>query len=103
METMFWVWLGVIALTVVLEIVTTDLISIWFTFGAVLPMIFALTTNMSVAWQVVIFLIVSAVLIASFRKITMKFLFKNSNTKTNTDALIGQRLKLIEKTDFEKK
>ena len=101
METMFWVWLGVILSTAVLEIITTDLISIWFTFGAILPLILSLTTEMSSAWQIVIFLLLSSLLLACLRKITFKFLFKNSDTKTNLDAMVGQKFRLIERTDFE--
>ena len=101
MDIMFWIWLGVIILTAILEIITTDVISIWFTFGAIIPLILSITTDMSIAWQVVIFLGLSAILIASLRKITMKLLFKNSNAKTNTDALIGQKLRLLETADFD--
>ena len=45
--------------------------------------------------------IISAILIASLRKITMKYLFKNDNSKTNLDALKGQKFRLLSKTDFE--
>ena len=101
MDTMFWVWLGVIVATAVFEIITTDLVSIWFTFGAIIPFILATTTDLDVAWQIAIFLVISAILLASLRKITMKYLFKNSNSKTNLDTIIGQRYRLLEKTDFE--
>ena len=37
MDTMFWVWLGVIAVTAIIEFITCDLTSIWFTCGAVIP------------------------------------------------------------------
>lgn len=101
MNIMFWIWLAVIIGTVVLELITTDVVSIWFTFGAIIPCILAASTNLHYGWQIVIFLIISAILIACLRKITLKFLFRNSNIKTNTDALIGQRFRMLEKTDFE--
>ena len=101
MEVMSWIWLGIIIGTVVLEILTADLVSIWFTFGAILPFILSETTNLHYGWQIVIFVIISAILIASLRKITMRFLLKNSNTKTNKDALIGQKYRMLEETDFD--
>ena len=101
MSTMFWIWLAVMIVTIILEIVTTDLISIWFTFGAIIPLILASVTNLDFWWQIAIFLVISAVLIASLRKITMKYLFKNTDGKTNLDTLIGQKFRLISSTDFE--
>ena len=101
MDTMFWVWLGIIIGAVVLEIITADLVSIWFAFGAILPCILAATTNLHYGWQIVIFLLISATLIACLRKITLKYLFKNVNEKTNLDAIIGQKFRMLERTDFE--
>lgn len=101
MSTMFWVWLGVIIITIVLELITTDLISIWFTLGAVIPFILATTNSLDFEWQILIFIVVSLVLILSLRKVTKKFLLRNANTKTNTDALVGQKFRLLSKTDFE--
>lgn len=102
MNTMFWIWLAVIVITVVLEVITTDLVSIWFTFGAVIPLILASINVLSPIWQTVIFVVVSAVLIATLRKTTFKLLFKNGkDTKTNLDTIIGQKFRLLESTDFE--
>ena len=101
MSTMFWIWLSVIIVTAIVEVITADLVSIWFTFGAILPFIFATIGIVSPVWQVVIFVVISAVLIASLRKITLKFLFRNSNGKTNLDTIIGQKFRLLEGTDFE--
>ena len=102
MNTMFWVWLSIIVVTVLVEVVTTDLVSIWFTFGAIVPLILASINVLNPIWQTVIFVIISAVLIATLRKTTLKYLFKNSKeSKTNLDAFIGQKFRLIDGTDFE--
>ena len=98
---MFWVWLVVIVACVVLEICTTDLISIWFAVGAVVPFILSATTDLGYEWQILIFVVLSAILILSLRKITMRWLFKNDNTKTNLDTVLGQQYRLLERTDFE--
>ena len=41
METMFWVWLAVIVVSVIIELITFELVSIWFSAGAVIPFILA--------------------------------------------------------------
>ncbi len=101
MSTMFWIWLSVMVITVIVEIITTDLLSIWFTFGAVVPMILSAFDVLDPVWQTAIFVVLSAVLLLSLRKITMKFLFKNTDSKTNVDALVGERHRLLKGIDFE--
>lgn len=101
METMFWVWLGIIAVTVVIEIVTLDLVSIWFAFGAVIPFILAAVGGIALEIQIAVFVAVSALLIIFLRKSAQKLLFKNMNQKTNVSALEGKRVRLLEDTDFE--
>ena len=102
MSATFWIWLSIIVITVILEIITTDLVSIWFTFGAVIPLFLSAFNVLNPLWQTVIFIIISAVLISTLRKVTIKFFFKNNNSKTNLDALIGEKYRLIEGTNFEK-
>ena len=102
MSATFWIWLSIIVITVILEIITTDLVSIWFTFGAVIPLFLSAFDVLNPIWQTVIFVIVSAVLLSALRKVTIKFFFKNNNSKTNLDSLIGEKYRLIEGTTFEK-
>ena len=102
MSTAFWIWLSIIIITIVLEIITTDIVSIWFTFGAVIPLFLSAFDVLNPLWQTVIFVVVSAVLISALRKVTIKFFFKNNTSKTNLDTLIGEKHRLIEGTTFEK-
>ena len=101
MNTMFWIWLAIIVITAIIEICTTELVSIWFTFGSILPMILSATTDISIPWQIAICIALSAILIACLRKISIKFLFRNEDNKTNLDTLIGEKFRLLERTDFE--
>ena len=103
METMFWVWLGIVAVTLILEIVTLDLVSIWFSIGGVIPLILSAIGEIPIEIQIVVFVVISAVLIIFVRKIAQKFLFKgNENITTNVDALIGKKCRLLEDIDLEK-
>lgn len=101
MEVMFWVWLGVIALTAIVEFISLDLTSIWFTVGAIIPFILAAIGGVRWEIQVAVFVGVSALLLIFLRKITRKMLLKNANFKTNIDAIIGKKVRMIERTDFE--
>lgn len=101
MDVMFWIWLGIIIVTFLVEIFTAELISIWFTIGAIPPFILSATQSVHAIWQVVIFAVLSAVLMLSLRKVTKKWLLRNSNEKTNTDLLIGKKCTLIDACGLE--
>ncbi len=99
---MFWVWLGIIVVAVIVEIVTLDLVSVWFAFGGLIPFILAAIGGIPIEIQVVVFVIVSALLIIFLRKYAQKWLFKNMNAKTNIDMQIGKIYRLLEDANFEK-
>ena len=40
--TWVYIWLGVVALSIIIEFVTADLVSVWFIFGGLVAMILAL-------------------------------------------------------------
>ena len=101
METMFWVWLAVIVICVVIEIVTFDLVSVWFAIGAVIPFILAGIGGIRIEIQIAVFVVVSALLIAFVRRLAKKFLFKNMNSKTNLEQYEGKQLRMLEECDFE--
>ena len=102
MEIMFWVWLGVIALTLIIELCTMELVSIWFTLGAVVPFILSAIGGIYIEIQIAIFVVVSALLIVFIRKYAKKLLFKNMNEKTNLDSIVGKHYRVVEETTFEK-
>ena len=101
MDFMFWVWLGVIVVTAIIEFATMEIASIWFTFGAIVPFVMAACGGVHWAIQLAVFIVLSAVMILSLRRVTMKWFLKNSNHKTNVDALVGQKHRMLSRTDFE--
>ncbi len=96
---MVWVWAVLFIVTLVVEIVSVELVSIWFAFGSLIAFILALC-KVGVTWQIVVFLVVSVVLLASLRWVCIKFL-KNSKEKTNLDSLIGKSYKLLKDIEDE--
>ena len=95
MDSMFWVWMAVIVVTVVIEMSTMELVSIWFTLGAVIPFILAGTKLVGWEIQVIIFIALSAILIIFLRKITKRWLMRHSS-KDNLNTNVGKKVKMLD-------
>ncbi len=91
--TMIITWLVVVIICIGLEAATTEVVSIYFSFGALVSMICAIASVPF--WpQVWIFIAVAAITLATTRPIFLKYIKKNE-IKTNVDALVGKRFKLL--------
>lgn len=85
-----WIWGIVTAVALVVEFLTSDLITVWFAAGGLVTLlVVALAPELPIIWQLVIFVGVSVVLLLCTRKICLKLLHTD-NEKTNTEALIGK-------------
>ena len=96
--TWVYIWLGVVALSIIIEFVTTDLVSVWFIFGGLLAMILALV-DVDLIWQLVAFIALSAILLALCRKPILKVLGNNKES-TNADSLVGREFVLLTPISF---
>ncbi|MBO7431009.1 MAG: NfeD family protein [Spirochaetia bacterium] len=94
MSNLFWFWLAVFVIMVVIEAMTVALVSIWCGVSAFI-MIFLSRTEMPFKWQLLIFLLVSAVLMLFTRPFFVKKL-KLGKNKMNTDAIEGTKMKVLE-------
>ncbi|HHU28618.1 TPA: NfeD family protein [bacterium] len=92
-----WVWLILILATLGLEIMTVDLISIWFSLGALVALILSVL-KVPLPFQIAAFIIVSIGLLATVGKWSRKML-KNKTISTNVDSLIGQEIVIIKGAD----
>ena len=92
---MMWlyIWLGVVAVTLIIEFITMELVSIWLSIGALVAMILA-ACGVGYEIQLIVMVVVSIGCILGLRKITLKFLNRNKD-KTNVDMLIGTKTRLI--------
>ena len=80
-------WLVILVVLLFMEAQTVTLVSLWFAAGALAALIAALLG--AVWWvQVIVFLAVSGITLASLRPLVKKQL-KPRLTKTNVDALVG--------------
>ena len=87
-QTMAFVWLAVFVVTVVIEIATLGLTTIWFAGGALVALIISLF-NPPVAVQIAVFIVVSVVLLIFTRPIATKH-FNKKMVATNVDSVPGE-------------
>ena len=87
MEYMWIVWLSAAIFFLIIESITVELISIWFTGGSIIAMVLALL-NVDLGWQIAGFCATSILLILFTRPIVARYL-KRNESKTNVDSLIG--------------
>lgn len=92
---MIWVWLAVVAVSLIVEFVSWDLTSIWFAISGLISLILSAIDGICWEVQLAVFIVISALLLIFVRKICRKFLLRNANTKTNVDAYVGKRAKLL--------
>ena len=94
---MLWLGGGVAVVTLVAEIATTALVSIWFTIGAVGALI-AAAAGVSPLAQLLIFLLLSIASLLLIRPLTRR-LVGTRVIPTNTDRLLGMEAKVTEGID----
>lgn len=97
--TWVYIWLGVVALSIIIEFVTADLVSVWFIFGGLVAMILALF-DVQLIWQLVAFIALSVLLLATCRRPFVKLIGREKQS-TNADALIGREFVLLSPISFE--
>lgn len=83
-----WIWVAVVAISLIIEFSTMEMVSLWTAIGALISLIIA-ACGVGLEIQLIVFFGVSIVLLLSLRKIALKYLLKNNNSKTGTDSLVG--------------
>ena len=84
-----WVWAAVIAVALIVEIASVQLLSIWFALGGVVALILCLF-SVSPAVQITVFIAVSVISLLVFWPIARK-INKKVYVKTNADRYIGMK------------
>ncbi len=93
---MIWIWLGVFVLSVVIEALEPDLVSIWFAAGALLAIILSIIPGVPFWVEIIVFLVVGFVLIFSIRPLAKRFLVKKE-IKSNVEEKIGEKCVVTKK------
>ena len=91
------IWLGILALLLVVEASTAGLTTIWFGGGALVAGI-ACYAGANLTVQILLFLCVSLVLLIFTRPLAMKY-FNKETIQTNANSLIGKKAVVIQEID----
>jgi len=88
------VWLIIFLVTIIIELGTLSLVTIWFSAGALIAIVIKFI-GYNMTTQLIGFIITSILTFLLFRPILVKHI-KNPKTKTNTDSLIGRTGEVVE-------
>ena len=93
-QYMVWVWLFLFLLGIILEAVTQDLVSIWFSVGALVSLV--LSGFEFIPWYVetIVFVEVSLTVVICTRPFAKKLL-GNAIRNTNIDEYVGKQVKVL--------
>ena len=89
-----WIWVAIIVTSVIIELVTMEMVSLWTAIGGVCSLILA-ACDVREEFQLVVFFVISIALLLSLRKLALKYLFKNNNQKVGTERVIGTKTRLL--------
>lgn len=85
---MFYLWLLLVIILSIVEIITVNLVSIWFVISGIVAMIASLFTD-NLVIQISIFVILGLIFMILTRKIVKKIV--PEKVKTNIDRIIGMQ------------
>lgn len=88
MLSMGVIWLVGIVVFLVIEAVSYQIVSVWFALGAIGGLI-AHICGADFYIQILVFIVLSAALLAALRPVSVRFFGKN-RVRTNADSLIGK-------------
>ena len=94
---MVYIWIGVIVAAIVLEMLTDQLIAVWFMPSAIICAILDLCA-VPMPWQLLVFLLVTVAGIVLSRTVLRKY-FCFKKTATNVEAVVGEKCVVIERID----
>ena len=92
---MLYDWLSVLCLGLLIEAVSAGtLVSVWFSAGAVVPLIMSfwgIEDPWYITVPIIIFGLVTSLSLIFLRKFAKKLLYKNKKDKTNLDLYVGKK------------
>lgn len=91
------IWLGILAVLLLIEAITAGLTTIWFAGGALIAAV-ASYFGVDLIVQLLLFLCVSLVLLIFTRPLALKY-FNKKTIQTNVNSLIGKKAVVIQDID----
>ena len=100
MDYMVWIWLSAAVALFILEMCTTDLVSIWLSIGALLTtVVVAIFPKIPIPWQILMFIVFSAIMLVLTRKFVKKFLARSKEQATNLELYYDKTAIVVEEID----
>ena len=95
-----YIWLAITAAALVIEFITSEMVSVWFVGGGIVAMLLA---GIGLEWyfHVPAFIVISFASMLCFRSLVMKKLNKKAE-RTNAETVIGKELVLLTGIGFNK-
>lgn len=93
-QYMVWIWLFIFISAIIVEAISQDLVSIWFSVGALVALI--LSGFELIPWYVetIVFIIASLTMVICTRPLAKKLL-NNAIRSTNIDEYVGKQVKVL--------
>ncbi len=101
---MSWIiWLILTLVLLAIELIVPELVSVWFSLAALVLSIFtAIFPKLHWGWEILIFAVLSAVLVASTRNIVKRILKRRGNQETNLDLILNHIAIVEEEIDNDR-
>lgn len=99
---MVWIWTSVIVLSIIIEALTCDLVSIWFTLGGFVSLILSFIKGVSWQAQLVVFVVSSLVFLICLRSLFVKMVNKNKRPTNGVELQEGKPIYLLKGIDKDK-
>ena len=98
---MTWIWFVLAMVLLIIELVTVRMVCIWVCFSAfITALIASIFPSMDIIWQIVIFVLLSAVLLIATRRVAKRLIEnRNVNQATNVDLNTGREAVVVEEID----
>lgn len=97
-EYMWAIWLGVFVLSIVVEALTAELVSVFFACGSLIALIISFIPGVPWWVQIVVFVVISGASLLGLRPLVNKVL-KKEKRMTNVDEMIGKKGVMIKGCD----
>ncbi len=95
-----WLWFGLAVAFLVLELLTADLVSIWFCAAALITgVVLAIFPALGVGWQFLVFVLLSAAILLATRPLVKRFFRFPRDRSTNLGRLFGRVAVVTERID----
>lgn len=95
---MVYFWVAIVLLAIIVEALLPGLVAIWFVPAGIVAALLALM-SVPVPLQVIVFFVLAFLFVIFSRTIFSKFFKKKKDTRTNVDAVIGEKCVVTERIE----